>query len=273
MKRRPLLHSLAAGSALLSAGCVDSVPFVTGPPKSDDVFSSYRFEGADLVVEFREDVIVEEVVFYDEDTDEEHETVSHPGETARFRVIFPETFETRLTGMPHVKAKTADGWTSEWAFGSVHAWTNHVEALPDGRARFDIQNQGDSPLLIRFVAISGDVPNPTVDPQSESFDRSSLGFDPGVIGVGANQPLTPDRPDLIVPGGETRAFETTYAPFAFPDGAPANACDGAERTGKVTVVHGRGGSAAYSFDYRLTGAQSSVNGGGAVACSLESNTA
>lgn len=133
----------------------------------------------------------------------------------------------------------------------VHPHVDAVEPLPDGRARLEIENQGDAPLLVRFVAVYGDVPNPTVDPQGHSFDRSSFDLDPGGVGVDENRPLSPSRTDLVVPPEGTRPFETTYAPFAFPDGAATADCDGTERTGSVAVVRGSGGSAAYVFSFRV----------------------
>ena len=39
-----------------------------------------------------------------------------------------------------------------------------VDTGPEGQAQFEITNQGETSLLVRFVDISMDVPNPTVDP-------------------------------------------------------------------------------------------------------------
>jgi len=166
-----------------------------------------------------------------------------------------------------VRAETPDGWTSKWIPETVHATTRNVEVLRDGRARFEIENAGGASLLVRFVGIYRDVPNPTVDPQSESFDRSSFDIDPGVVGVGPNRRLSPSGTDLVVSPGETAPFETTYVPFAFPDGAGANACDGDERTAQIAVVHTSGGSASYTFSYRLEGDPGALAGGPAEVCS------
>ncbi|WP_235920868.1 hypothetical protein [Natronorubrum halalkaliphilum] len=133
---------------------------------------------------------------------------------------------------------------------------------PDSRARLDIENQTSVPLLVQFVAIYGDVPNPCVDPQGDSFDRSASDLGPGVVGAGSNRPLSPSRTDLVVPAAETRAFETTYAPFAFPDGADADACTDDDRRGTVAIVHGSGGSAAYGFTYQLEGEPTSIEADG-----------
>ncbi|WP_247000337.1 hypothetical protein [Halosolutus gelatinilyticus] len=168
-----------------------------------------------------------------------------------------------------MKAETPDGWARHWFLGLVHGYAQTVEPLPDGRARLEIENQAEAPLLVRFVAIYGDVPNPTIDPQGESFDRSSLGVDPGVVGVGANRPLSPSRTDLVIPPKKTRSFETTYAPFAFPDGADADDCAGDERRGKVAIVHGSSGSAAYDFTYRLDGEPTALEGRTATVCDGE----
>lgn len=266
MNRRRFLGALGAGWSLLTAGCAESLPTTADPPDASEVFAGHRFEGPELVVDFREGVDVQRAVLFDGDTDEVYETVERPPGTARFRVVFPDRLETAVGGSLRVKAETPDGWARRWTPGTVHAYVNGVEVLPDGRARFAVENQGEAPLLVRFVGIHGDVPNPTVDPQGESFDRASLGLDPGVVGVGSNRPLSPSGTDLVVPAGETAPFETTYAPFAFPDGTAGNDCDGSERTGEVTVVHASGGSAAYTFDYRLDGEPTGLDGRSAAVC-------
>lgn len=267
MNRRSFLGTLAAGGALFTAGCAESVGFADSPPDPSAVFEDYRFDGPELLVRFREGVTVERAVLFDSATDEEYGTVDRPTVTVRFPVVFPDRFETYVSRSLHVKAETPDGWTSEWIPETVHATTRNVELLRDGRARFEVENVGGAPLLVRFVGIYGDIPNPTVDPQSESFDRSSFDLGPGVVGVGSNRPLSPSRTDLVVSPGETVPFETTYAPFAFPDGAEPNACGGGERTARIAVVHASGGSASYTFSYRLKGEPSSLPGGTAEVCS------
>jgi hypothetical protein len=90
---------------------------------------------------------------------------------------------------------------------------------------------------------------------------------PVVVGVGPNRRLSPSRTDLVVSPGETAPFETTYAPFAFPDGAGPDACDGDERTAQIAVVHTSGGSASYTFSYRLEDDPGTLAGGPAEVCS------
>ena len=265
MKRRPFLHALTTGGTILATGCLESVPFATTPPRPADVFERYRFDGTDLVVEFREEATVESAVLFDADTDVEYETAERPGRTVRFPVVFPERRETRVSGRLHVKARTPDGWVEKWVFGQVHGYVTNVQKLPDGRARFDVENQGSAPLLVRFVGVYGDVPNPTVDVQSDSFDRSSFDLGPSVVGVGRNRALTPSRTDLVIPPGATKPFETTYAPFAVPGRAGPD-CDGGERTGTVAVLHASGGSASYTFTYRRDGEPTAVAGGTASVC-------
>lgn len=264
MNRRPFLQSLAAGGALLTAGCVESLPFSTTRLESDEVFDDYRFDGTDLVVEFRDDV--ERAVLYELGRDDAYETIDRPGSTVRFQVVFPDRLETYVSMSLRVEAETADGAAQLGVGGPVHPYVTAVEPLPDGRARLEIENQTAIPLLVRFVAVYGDVPNPTVDPQGDAFDESSFDLGPGVVGVDENQPLSPSRTDLVVPPEETRPFETTYAPFAFPDGATTADCDGTERTGSVAVVRGSGGSAAYSFSYRLEGEPAELQGRAAMVC-------
>ncbi|WP_135851271.1 hypothetical protein [Halorussus salinus] len=266
MNRRPLLRALATGTALLTAGCTDSLPFVADPPTESAVFESHRFEGPHLVVEFRDDADVERAVLYNSATGEEYATVDRPPGEARFRVVFPDRMETYVGRSLHVRAETPDGRTTRWIPERVHGYVDGVDALPDGRARFAVANQGDAPLLVRFVGISGDVPNPAVDVQSDSFDRSSFDLGPGVVGVGPNRPLSPSRSDLVVSPGEVAPFETTYAPFAFPDGIDAADCGGDERRGAIAVLHASGGSASYTFRYRLDGDPISVEGKSAAVC-------
>jgi hypothetical protein len=266
MNRRPFLHALASGGALLSSGCVERLPFGSNPPKADAVFDDYRYEGAELVVEFSSDISIKQAVLYHSGTDEVFETIDHPRETARFRVVFPDRLETYVSKSLHVKAKTSGGWVNEWVWGPVHGAMHNVEVLQDGRARFDLENPGEAPLLVRFVAIYGDVPNPTVDPQSNSFDHSSFDLGPGVVGVGPNRPLSPSRTDLVVPPGETKPFETTYAPFAFPDTAEAADCSDTERSGTIALLRPSGGSYAYTFTYQLSGESAAVEGQAATVC-------
>lgn len=266
MNRRPLLQSLIAGGTLLTAGCVGSLPSTVDQPEASNVFESYQFDGTDLVVKFRDNADVQNTVLYNSSTDEEYETIKQPSGTIRFPVVFPDRLETYISNSLRVKAKTSDGWAHQWIPEIVHAHTKDVEVLRDGRARFEIENQGDAPLLVRFTGIYGDIPNPTVDPQSESFDRSSLNFGPGVIGIGQNRPLSPSRTDLVVSPGETEPFETTYAPFAFPDSADIEDCDGEERTAKIAFVHGSGGIASYTFSFRLDGKPTSIEAQAAEVC-------
>ena len=270
MNRRPFLQSLATGSAFLTAGCTASLPPLGDQPKASDVFKNHRFEETDLIVEFHDTADVQKAVLYNSYTDEEYETIEHPSNQARFQVVFPTKMETYIADSLHVKAKTSNGWAEdeEWIPETVHGYLEDIEVLPDGRARLSIMNQGEAPLLVRFVGIYGDVPNPTVDPQRDSFERSSLSYSPGVIGVGANRPLSPSRSDLVVSSGETAPFETTYAPFAFLDGANDDDCSDQERTGTLAIVHASGGSAAYTISYRLDGIPTAVEGHTAEVCNM-----
>ncbi|WP_226481868.1 hypothetical protein [Natrinema amylolyticum] len=266
MNRRPFLQTLATGGIVLSAGCVSSISFSNTGPDADDVFADYRYEGTELVVRFRDDRDVQRVVLFDGVADEEYETVERPSNPVRFPVVFPDRLETYVSQSLRVKAETPDGSAQQRIWGLAHAYVSTVEPLPDGRARLEIENQGDGPLLVRFVAIHGDVPNPTIDPQSDSFDQSSFELGSGVVGVDENRPLSPSRTDLVVQPGETKSFETTYAPFAFLDETAADGCTGDEGTGRIAVVHGSGGSAAYDFAYRLEGSPTKLEGRAAAVC-------
>ncbi|ELY49762.1 hypothetical protein [Natronorubrum bangense] len=260
MQRRSFLQTLATGGILLSADCAESVPFSTTRLDSNEVFDGYRYEDRDLVVEFHDDVDVNQAMLADSSIDEEYETVDHPGDSVRFPVVFPDRLESRVSHSLRVNAETDRGSARLGVGQPVHAYVHTVEALPDGRARLEIESQTSAPVLVGFVGIYGDVPNPTLDPQSDSFDHSSV-LGPGVVGAAANRPLSEFRTDLVIPPEETRVFETTYAPFAFPDGIDAADCNGDERTGTVAVVHGSGGSAAYTFTYRLEGEPASLEDG------------
>lgn len=266
MSRRRFLRTFAGGGVLLTAGCVESLRFGTEQVDPSAVFAGHRFEGTDLVVEFRDGTDVERIALVNSSTDETYDVVEHPRGAARFPVVFPGQLKTYVAQSLHVRVETPDGSVRRWIPETVHAYVDGVEVLGDGRARFDVMNQGEAPLLVRFVGVHGDVPNPTVDPQAESFDRSSFELGPGVVGVGSNRPLSPTRTDLVVPAGETAPFETTYAPFAFPNGADSADCDGSERIAEITVVHASGGSAAYTFSYRLDGEPTPVEGHDATVC-------
>lgn len=268
MRRRPYLQTLATGGVLSSAGCAASLPFTTTRLESDEVFDDYWFDGTELAVEFRDDVDVDRAVLFNSVTDEEFDSVDAPAGTVRFPVIFPDRLETYLTGRPalRVRVETPDGTARTTVWEPIHGATRNVEPLPDGRARFALENRGTAPLLARFVAIYGDVPNPTVDPQDDSFEPSTFGRGPGIIGTAENRPLSPSRIDLVVPPGETKPFETTYAPFAFTDGAAADDCAGDERTGRIAVVPASGGSMAYDFTYRLAGEPAEIDVPDATVC-------
>lgn len=271
MNRRSYLHTLAAGGTLLTAGCVELLPFTTARLETDDVFETYWFDGTELVVQFRDDVDIDRAVLFNSSTDEEYETVEGPVGTVRFPVIFPDRLETRLNSVPalRVRAETPNGTARRSVWEPIHGAARNVDPLPDGRARFTVENQGDAPLLARFVAIYGDVPNPTVDPQGDSFDAAAFDQGPGIVGIEENRPLSPTRTDLVVPAGETKPFETTYAPFAFPggtDGADAADCDGDERRGTIAILHGSGGNAAYGFTYRLGGGSTELENQTAAVC-------
>ncbi|MGM0388934.1 MAG: hypothetical protein ACQEP0_10550 [Natrinema limicola] len=260
MDRRPFLQTLATGGVLASAGCVDWLSHTRDGPDASDVFEDYWYEKTDLVVQFRDDIDVQRVTLFDPFVDETYETIEQPGDLVRFPVVFPDRLETYVSKSLRVEAETPAGTVDERIWEAVHAATSSVESLPNGRARFDIENQATAPLLVRFVGIYGDVPNPTIDPQRDSFDPSTVNLNPGVVGVDDNRPLSPSRTDLVVPPAETKSFETTYAPFAFPEGAGSDACAGDERTGTIAVVHASGGSAAYSFTYRLDGEPTLLEG-------------
>lgn len=266
MNRRSLLASVAGGGVLSTAGCAESLPFGSDDLDAADVFEGYRYEGTDLVVTFREDVDVGTAVLYDPSREAEYETIDRPAGTVRFQVIFPNRLATYVSRSLRVRVESADGEARQSVGGVVHGVTREVTPLEDGRGRLTVENQGDVPLLVHLVAIHGDVPNPTIDPQAESVDRSSFDLGPGVIGSGPNRPLTTTRTDLVVSGGETKPFETTYAPFAFPNRAGSAVCDGDERNATATVVHASGGSTAFSFSYRLEGAPAPVDGTQATVC-------
>ena len=269
MRRRRFFTGCGCLGTAVVAGCVTNA-FPDGGDRipASRVFDGFRYERAELVVEFQEDADVERAVLFDSVADVEYETVERPASSVRFSVVFPDRLETYISSRPalRVKAETPDGVARLSVWEPVHGVARNLEPLSDGRARFNLENQGEAPLLVRFVGIYDDVPNPTVDPQADSFTAESFDLDPSVVGIGENRPLTPSRTDLIIPGGETSSFETTYAPFAFPNTAPTDTCDGAVRTGTIAIVHASGGSTAYSFRYRRDGELSSTNGPSASVC-------
>lgn len=262
MDRRAFVQALGAGCTLLTAGCVGIPSAGDDQLEPSDVVEDYWYERTELVVQFRDDVDIDKAVLLDSSAEQEYETIEDPPEFARFPVVFPDRLETHLPRRPplRVRANTQDGWTEKSVWEPVHGAITDIEIRRDGCVRFTIENQGKAPLLVRFVGVYGDVPNPTVDPQSDSFDRSTFDIDPSVIGVGKNRPLSPSRTDLVVSSNESVPFETTYAPFAFPDGADTEDCRGLERTAQIAIVYSSGGSAAYTFTFRLDGSPAIIEG-------------
>lgn len=269
MDRRSFLRTLAAGGTLVSTGCVGSTSVrdetsgslaLSDPPDVSGVFAGHRFDGTDLVVQFRDGVDVRRAVLGNRATGAVYETIERPTDTLRFPVVFPDRLETHVSGSLTVRAETEAGWAREWIPGTVHGAVRNVTVLPDGRARLEIQNQGNAPLLVRFVGIYGDVPNPTIDPHGDAFDRSSFDRGPGVVGVDQNRPLSSSRTDLVVHPGETAPFETTYPPFAFPDGADPHDCESNERTASIAVVNASSGRSTETVTVRLGGTPAAVDG-------------
>jgi hypothetical protein len=252
MKRRQALATLSTAAVGATAGCAGSLPFGTDPPDAASVVEGYHYEGTELVVQLSQEFDIEQASIYDSTSETRYASIERPASECRFQVVFPARLETYATKSLHLDVKTASGTVTEWVWtGPAHGHVATVDVGPERQAQFEITNQGDTPLLVRFVAISGDVPNPTVDPQDESFDRSALGFGPGVLGTGSNRPQSPSRMDLFVPPGETAPFETTYTPFAVPEES-TTAWAGTDRTGEITIVQGSGTSTKYDFTYRLS---------------------
>jgi len=253
MKRRRVLATLSTAVVGSVAGCAGSLPFGNDSPDVASVVKGYHYEGTELVVQLSEDFDIEQASIYDSASDTQYASIERPSSECRFQVVFPDRLETYATKSLHLDVQTASGTVTEWVWnGPAHAHTSAVDVGPEGQDQFEITNQGDAPLLVRFVAISGDVPAPTVDPQDESFDSSALGFGPGVLGTGSNRPQSTDRMDLLISPGETAPFETTYTPFAVPEGSTTE-WGGTDRTGEITIVQGSGGSVKYDFTYRLDG--------------------
>lgn len=263
MDRRSFLRALAAGGTSISAGCAgsrsafddspDASATISDGPERAGVFETHRFNGTELVVRFRDGVDVRRVVLGSRLSEATYETIEQPADVVRFPVVFPDRLETRVSGSLAVSAETATGWARKWVPGTVHGAVRNVAALSDGRARFEIENRGNAPLLVRFVGIYGDVPNPTIAQQRDAVDWSSLDRDPNVVGVGRNRPRSSSRTDLAVAPGEAAPFETTDAPFAFPDGADADDCDGRERSARIAVVNASGGATTETVTVRLEG--------------------
>ena len=253
MNRRRVLATLGTATFGSVAGCAESLPFGDDPPDAESVVKNYQYEETELVVQLSEEFDIKQASIYDSSSDTQYASIDHPRSNCRFQVVFPDRLETYASKSLHLEVKTARGTVTEWIWkGPAHGQTSAVDVGPEGQARFDITNQGEKPLLVRFVAISGDVPNPTGDPQHVSFDLSALGFGPGVLGTGSNRPQSPNRSDLVISPGETAPFETTYAPFAVPEDSTTE-WGGTDRTAEITIVQGSGGSTKYDFIYRLDG--------------------
>ena len=242
MNRRQYLSTLT-GSTILVTGCLDN--FSETNRDEDEVFAGYRYSEHDLVVEFQEGIEVETARLLDRES-QEKERVEAPAGTARFPILFPGRLDTHLTTRPslRVEAETADGTARTSVWDPIHGVFRDVEPGREGRARFRIGNQGTAPLVVRFVSVHGNVPEPAPDPTSEAFELDQFQSGPGVFGVGENPVRYPERPDLVVPGGAELPFETTYRPFADDDRSA-----GEDRSGTVSLVQASGRTNLYSFSY------------------------
>lgn len=225
----------------------------TSPPASSEVFKRHTYDGTKLVVEFQENVEIEKAVLVNHTIDEEYQQITQPGDSVRFDVVFPDRLESYISKGLDVKAKTADGWAKQWVWEPAHGAMRNVEMLPDGRASFEVHNVGVASLLIRFVGIYGDVPNPTVDIHSDSFDMDSFEQGPSVVGSGRRQESNSQREYLVVGPDETTQLETTYRPFAFSSDTSETACDGSERTGEIGLAQFPKKNISYEFTYSLSG--------------------
>ncbi len=242
MRRRQYLGTLA-GSTLLVAGCLGN--FADEDRDENEVFADYWYETDELVVEFRDGVDVETARLLSDES-QEHERVEGPVGTARFPVVFPNRLDTHLTSRSplRVEAQTANGTARMSVWEQIHGVVRDLEPDLEGRAQLRIENQGTAPLLIRFVSVHGDVPEPAADPTNETVELDSHHTGPGVVGTGENHAQQPERSDLVVPGEAERSFETSYRPFG-DDGAVTDE----ERSGTVSLVQASGGINSYSFSY------------------------
>ncbi|WP_226480682.1 hypothetical protein [Natrinema amylolyticum] len=204
-------------------------------------------------MEFQDNVEIEKAALVNHATDEEYQQITRPEDSVRFNVVFPDRLESYISKDLYVEAKTADGWIKQWVWEPAHGAMQNIEMLSDGRASFEVHNTGTASLLIRFVGIYRDVPNPTVDIQSDSFDIDSFEQGPSVVGSGRRQESNSQREYLVVGPDETTQLETTYRPFVFSSDKSETACDGSEHTGEIGLVQSPGGTVSYTFTYSLSG--------------------
>jgi hypothetical protein len=258
MNRRSLLASLATGTIITTTGYLGAVAYNdsrnsatysdtrdSGGGITQSGFDDYRYENNELVVDLQGFDEVEEITFRTSAYGEtiEHETISEPGDTARFQVVFPEKLDTRMTKRmgEHLLVTTAEETTRLSVSEPVHGVIKDVIVRDDGAVECAVENLAAAPILTRFIAIHGDaVPNPTVKPWRDSFTRDSL-QEPNVVGTDVHAGDTDDRSALVVPSGETVSYRSTDEPFRSagdPDG----------ETVRLTLVYGAGGAATWSFE-------------------------
>ncbi|SDD96100.1 hypothetical protein [Natrinema hispanicum] len=251
MDRRKFLQGLVGGCTLLTSGCTTELSSSNSTLEKSDVFKDYYYEGTKLFIVFRDDVDVQEAILFSRK--DEYETVKNPPTNTNFTVIHPNKLDTYLSRRPplRVKAKIENNWIEKSVWEPVHGATRNIEILQDGSIRFEVENLGNASLLMRFVGVYGDVPNPTIDPQSESFDTEASDLGPGIVGIEENRAEPSSRTDLVISPGETVPFETVFAPF---EASNVN-CDGTERNATIAIVHASGGIATYTFSFRLDGSQ------------------
>ncbi|WP_440770843.1 hypothetical protein [Natronorubrum sp. DTA28] len=255
MDRRLFLQGVASGCALVTAGCAQLLSTTNSRSEPEEVFKDYTYEGTELIVEFQNEVDIQKAVLFDRE--KEYEIVENLSNIASFPIAFPDRLETHLSRRPplRVKAKVEDNWVEQSVWEPVHGAVRDISILSDGAAQFTIKNLGDASLLVQFVGMYGDVPNPTINPQRDAFDPEHPDIDPNVVGIRGNRAEPTSRTDLVVSPGESAPFETINAPFAISDDSNADKWDGSDQNAQIAIAHASGGTAAYTVSFRFDGEQ------------------
>ena len=195
MERRQALATLGTAAVGCIAGCARALPFGDDSPDAASVVEEYHYEGTELVVRLDDEFDIEQASIYDSSRDTQYASVERPSSDCRFQVVFPDRLETYATKSLYLDVKTGSGTVTEWIWkGPSHGHASAISAGPEGQARFEITNLGETPLLIRFVAISGDVPSPTVDPTGRIVRPLGARGRTGGSGYGAEPPAV-SKPD------------------------------------------------------------------------------
>lgn len=233
MNRRRLLKSGAVLSTASVAGCIGDIL-----PGNDSVFDSISRQGMNLLVNFRSDADIQQVVLVTPNGNQGSNTEIPTGESQAVLPLFQRNYveiqyayapgtntivavdndgnehEKEVTLTPRLQAQNISflGGNKSGSYGEGERYTKPV---------IQVQNTGSAPAIIIESAITGsNVPNPQQLPNGElSLKSNELSADLEQLGRDDSQRELKNRgPQWVfplAPGSSVKAI-TSYEPFGFP---------------------------------------------------------